>query len=426
MKISLKPLAQKFQKTLEIPGSKSITNRALLLAALSEGPSVLKGMLHSDDTSTFANALRAMGVELNWQLASARCEVLGTGGKFPATNTKVWCRDAGTAARFLLPTCAQSAGTFHFDGSPRLRARPLSELLRVLKDQGARFTPADAQAMPFQVHGAPLKGGDCFIAADESSQFLSGLLIVAPLAQQSMKISTDEMVSKPYLAMTCQMMQDFGVMVEKQGEQVFIVPAPQIYRAREYQIEPDLSTASYFFGAAAMTASEITIPNIDRNNCLQGDVQFLTVLESMGCQVRQTAAGVMVQGPKQLSGITVDMNAFSDTFMTLACLAPFAEGPVVIQNIKHVRLQESDRLQATYENLQKLKINCELTEDSITIFPGTPQGCEIDPHHDHRLAMAFGMMSLRVPNITIQHAECVAKTCPNYFELLQRLLLRSE
>ncbi len=397
---------------ITVPGSKSITNRALLIAALAQGVSKLSDILISDDTLTFIHALQQLGVVIELNEQARTCIVRGTNGKFPKQEATIWCADAGTAARFLLAACAATGGIFHFDGSQRLRERPLASLLQVLREQGAAV---QTNKMPLTVKGiAGLQGGDIAIDGAETSQFLSALLMVAPFSRHPVTFKVNELVSRPYVNMTCAMMADFGVISDSSS---YSVHAPQHYVARDYVIEPDLSTASYFFAAAAVTGGSVTIQAINRAHCKQGDVAFLSVLEEMGCTVEETSSALTLTGVSVLQGVTVNMQKFSDTFMTLAALAPFAKTPTTITHIGHTRLQESDRIAAMRSELEKLQIKVEEGPDWIKIYPGQPQAGEIDSHRDHRIAMAFSIMGLRVPGIVIDGAECVAKTCPAFFEM---------
>lgn len=407
-----------FTKTLTIPGSKSITNRALLLAALARGQSTLGGMLESDDTQTFAHALQQLGIEIAWDKKSQICKVTGNSGKFPTNNVTVNCQDAGTAARFLLAVCAQSPGEFKLIGSKRMEQRPQQPLIDILQQQGAAIK---GNHFPLTVIGNNgLRGGNITVCGKQSSQFLSALLMIAPFAQTPMTINSHESVSQPYIDMTVNMMKEFGVMVEHNYTHHYC-PVPQYYSARNYTIEPDCSTASYFFAAAAITNSCITIPHIKRHQCLQGDIQFLDVLSQMGCQITQHDNAITVQGTTVLKGINVNMQDFSDTFMTLACIAPFAETPVTITGIAHTRLQESDRVEAVVNNLRLANIKCESGNDNITIYPGLVRATTLQSYNDHRIAMAFALLGLRVEGISIDNPSCVSKTCPEYFKLLASL-----
>ncbi|MDR3491063.1 MAG: 3-phosphoshikimate 1-carboxyvinyltransferase [Gammaproteobacteria bacterium] len=400
-----------------IPGSKSITNRALLLAALSEGVAEIFDILLSDDTWAFINALKELGIVIQVDESTNSCLVAGGMGEFPHKEASIWCDNAGTVARFLLAACAATPGVYRFDASPQLRRRPIAALLRTLCGQGAKVLE-ESESMPFTIVGSEgLRGGEIEIESSESSQFVSALLMVAPFAASPVLIKTHELVSNPYVDMTCAMMADFGVLVRRMHSTRFSIPAPQRYVARDYTIEPDLSTASYFFAAAAVTAGKMTIQAVDRINSKQADVEFLSVLEKMGCEVISTDTVLTVKGPEKLQGINVDMRHFSDTFMTLAAIAPFAETPTMITNIAHTRQQESNRISAMREGLERLQVKVEEGPDWLKIYPSKPVAALIDSHSDHRIAMAFSIIGLRVPGIEIEHAECVAKTCPTFFEM---------
>jgi 3-phosphoshikimate 1-carboxyvinyltransferase len=415
---SIKPLISPINTTIEIPGSKSITNRALLLAALAKGRSTLSGVLFSDDTLVFLNALKVLGVKLTISVENKTVIIEGIDGKFPQKEAEINCGDAGTAARFLLAVCAMNAGEFNFDGSTRLRDRPLLDLIKILKQQGAVFSPE--KNMPFTIKGSTdLLGGDIFVPGDESSQFLSALLMISPYLKSDVALTTSHVISRPYIDMTCSMMKTFGVCVNSQ-ENTWRIRTPQHYQSQHYLIEPDLSTASYFFAAAALTGGKIKIPNISRKKCLQGDIAFLSVLELMGSIIEEEANAIILQGPKKLKGVEcINMGDISDTFITLACLAPFADSPTTITHIAHTRFQESDRIEAVSKNLIHLGIYVESGKDFIRIYPGVIQAGVVETYSDHRIAMAFSLIGLKVLGITIKNIECVSKTCPDFIRMLE-------
>lgn len=423
MKQSIGSVKTPIKARVIIPGSKSMTNRALLLASLAEGVSELFDILLSADTLAFIDALKMLGVSIQVNEEARTCIIAGGGmGRFPKKEASIWCADAGTVARFLLTACAASPGTYHFNGSPHLCDRPISSLMQTLRSQGAKFIPEDAEKMPFTILGADrLRGGEIEIEGVETSQFLSSFLMLAPYAKLPVVLKTQEMVSSPYVDMTCAMMADFGVLVRRMHQSRFSVPGPQRYESRDYIIEPDLSTASYFFAAAAVTGGEVIIQPIKRDESKQGDVEFLIVLEKMGCTVTETPVGLKVEGPKELKGVNADMRDFSDTFMTLAAIAPFATTPTTITNIGHTRLQESDRIAVMRKNLEALQVRVEEGHDWIKIYPSDPVAGVVDSYNDHRIAMAFSIIGLRVPGMEIDKAECVAKTCPEFFELWREM-----
>ncbi len=413
----IRPARPGLDADVVVPGSKSITNRALLLAALADGESVLSGVLAADDTLAFAGGLRDLGFSV--AEAPGAWRVAGGAGRVPARAADVYCAEAGTAARFLLAAAAAGGGAYRFDAAPQLRRRPLAALLGALRAQGAVTAPAGAEYLPLTLHSRGLAGGGLRLPGDTSSQFVSALLMAAPLARASLELTVEGLVSRPYVDMTVAMMADFGVAVSAEGHRRFVVPSAT-YRGREYAVEPDASTASYFFAAAAL-CGRVLVRGLHRDRCLQGDIRFLDVLEAMGCAVADEPEGVRVTGPAALAGITVDMSDISDTFMTLATIAPLATSPVTITGIGNVRLKESDRIEAVEDNLRRLGVRAESGADLIRIHPGAPSGGRIDPHGDHRIAMAFSVLGLRVPGIVVEDPDCVSKTCPTFFDLWKSL-----
>ena len=405
-----------------IPGSKSITNRALLLASLADGVSEISNILLSDDTKVFLSALRQLGVPFTVDEKKLTCTIEGGAGIFPKKEASVWCGDAGTAARFLLAVCASMEGIYHFDGSPQLRTRPLGPLVTALHLQGAKFYPSESSHLPLDVRGIDgLIGKEIRVDASSSGQFISAMLMAAPLAKNLMIIDGENLGSYPYVEMTCVMMSEFGVQVRKLHATRFAVPVPQTYRPCNYVVEPDMSTASYFFAAAAVSKGEVKIPLfIEKSK--QGDVKFISILKKMGCSVIINAEGVTVIGPETLHGVSIDMRDCSDTFMTIAAIAAFADSPTTITNIAHTRLQESNRITVMREQLNKLNIKAEEGKDWLRIFPSTPVGSDVSPHNDHRIAMSLALIGLRTEGVVIENPGCVAKTCPDYFKMLEQLI----
>ncbi|NLE23327.1 MAG: 3-phosphoshikimate 1-carboxyvinyltransferase [Actinobacteria bacterium] len=402
---------------VRVPGSKSVTNRALLLAALASGESVLRGALEAGDTEAFAAGLRSLGVAV--ERLDSGLLVRGAGGPFPADEATVYCDEAGTAARFLLAASAAGRGAYHFDAAPQLRRRPLGQLLDALRAQGVRTEPAAASGLPLTLAASGLAGGGLRLPGDTSSQFVSALLMAAPLGRAALELDVDGLVSRPYVTMTLRMMEQFGVTPQSGPGDRFVV-VPGRYLGREYDVEPDASTASYFFAAAAV-AGRVRVAGLHRRHALQGDVAFLDVLAAMGCLVEDLPEGVRVTGPAALSGLTVDMTDIPDTFMTLAAIAPLATSPVTVTGIGTVRLKESDRIAAVEENLGRTGVKTESGPDWLRVYPGTPRGAVVDPHGDHRIAIAFSVLGLRTPGMVIADPACVAKTCPTFFDLLSGL-----
>ena len=413
----IRPARGDLDLTVRVPGSKSVTNRALLLAALAEGTSELRGVLSAEDTLAFADGLRALGFAVD-ETGAAVWRIAGGGGRIPAAKADVYCADAGTAARFLLAACAAGAGVYRFDASPQLRRRPLAQLIDALRSQGARTEPEGAESLPLVLHAGGLSGGALRLPGDTSSQFVSALLMAAPLGRAGLELSVDGLVSRPYVDMTLRMMTAFGARFEREAHHFFRV-VPGAYGARTYDVEPDASTASYFFAAAAVTGGRVSVPGLRRRAALQGDLRFLDVLEAMGCCVADEPEGVEVTGPARgaLAGLTADMSDMSDTFMTLAALAPFATSPVTITGIANVRLKESDRIAAMEDNLRGVGVLTESGPDFLRVFPGAPRAGRVDPRGDHRIAMSFAVLGLRAPGVLIDDPGCTRKTCPEFFEL---------
>jgi len=416
---TIRPARMELDVTVRVPGSKSITNRALLLAALAAGPSTLRGALAADDTLAFAAGLRSLGFAVDEEAAGG-WRVQGAAGRIPAAEADVYCAVAGTAARFLLAACAAGEGRYRLDAAPELRRRPLAQLLEALRAQGARTAPSDAERLPLTLEARGLTGGSLRLPGATSSQFISALLMAAPLGRAPLELAVDGLVSRPYVDMTLAMMAQFGVVTERRGHEHFRV-APAVYGSRDYAVEPDASTASYFFAAAAGTGGRVKVVGLRRQGCLQGDLRFLDVLEAMGCSVSDEPDGVVVAGAGTPARLTDDTGDSSDTFMTLAAVAPFASSPVTMNGIANVRLKESDRIAAMESNLRRLGVTTASGPDFLRVYPGTPSGGRIDPHGDHRIAMSFAVLGLRAHGVVVEDPGCVSKTCPTFFQLWSAL-----
>ncbi|MEU7552551.1 3-phosphoshikimate 1-carboxyvinyltransferase [Streptomyces sp. NPDC044571] len=404
--------------TARIPGSKSITNRALLLAAAADGVSLLRSPLVSEDTVAFREALIGLGVPV--ETGPDGWKVCGS-GRAPAAGGTVWCEDAGTAARFLPPFAATGAGTFTFDGTGQLRARPLRPLADALGRLGADARVAEpVGGLPLTVTARGLTGGELTVDASLSSQYLTGLLMAGPLMRRPLTVRGQGLVSRPYITMTQTLMRHFGAYVDEfEGGAIQVLPGG--YRAAEFDVEPDASTASYFFAAAAVTGTTVTVPGLGRGS-VQGDLGFVEVLRRAGARVEIGERETTVTGTGPLrGGFDVDMGDISDTFMTLAAVAPLADAPITVHSIAHARLKESDRIAAVEENLRACGIRTESGPDRLTVHPGRPAAAEIACRRDHRIAMAFSVLGLRVPGITLDDPSCVGKTFPGFHAELERL-----
>ncbi|MFJ2773927.1 3-phosphoshikimate 1-carboxyvinyltransferase [Streptomyces sp. NPDC087300] len=404
---------------VEIPGSKSITARGLFLAAAARGTTVLGAPLRSDDTEGFAEGLGALGYEV--ETRPGEWAVTGRPQGPGVDTADVYCRDGATTARFLPALAAAGRGRFRFDASEQMRARPLGPLTDALQELGVDIAFEGAPGHHPLVIGADgIKGGRLVLDAGLSSQFLTALLLVGPLTEQGLDITVTDLVSVPYVEITLAMMRSFGVEVRRTGD-TFRVPAA-IYRARDYQVEPDASTASYFFAAAAVTGRSVTVPGLG-SGALQGDLGFVDVLREMGADVRIGEDAVTVTGAEggRLRGVSVNMRDISDTVPTLAAIAPFAEGPVRIEDVYNTRIKECDRLAACEENLRALGVPVETGRDWIEIRPAAPRPAPIACHRDHRIAMAFSVTGLRTPGITLDDPGCVKKTFPGFHRALAGL-----
>jgi 3-phosphoshikimate 1-carboxyvinyltransferase len=428
----ISPIRRPLRASVRVPGSKSLTNRALAIAALAGGTTTLANALFSDDSRHFVESLRRLGFSVDDSRLEAGQQVTlnGLGGRIPAAHAELFVGNAGTAARFLTAFVALGRGDYVIDGNDRMRQRPIGDLIEALNQLGVE-TDCPSGCPPVTVHASGLRGGQAEIAGDVSSQFLSGLLLAAPCAHAPLDlIVRGELNSKPYVDMTLGIMAEFGVAVEREGYARFCVN-PQPYRANPlYAIESDASAASYFFAAPAICGGSVRVENISRRS-KQGDVRFVDVLAQMGCTVNEgpdwievaRAEGAIHESP--LRGVDVDLRDIPDTAQTLAAVAPFAGSPTTLRGIASARLKETDRVAATCAELRRLGVRVEEYDDGLKIYPCEPiQPATVQTYDDHRMAMAFALIGLRVEGITIENPGCVSKTFPDYFEVLESL--RSE
>lgn len=419
------PVKDKIEGVFDfVPGSKSITNRALLICALAEGTSVLNGTLFSDDSRYFLKALQDLGFEVRIEEEKKQVVVKGENGKIPNKTGKIYVGSAGTAARFLSAMCGLSDGVYEIQASPQMEKRPMKPLFEALEQLGADITYLkEPYFLPVIIEGAgKLQRGRKEVSLDisKSTQFLSAFLMTSVMCKEGLKLNiTSEKKIGSYIKITMDMMKDFGVTAEFDGEQ-YVIEENASYQAKQYQIEPDVSAACYFWAMAALTNGCVTIKNIHKNS-MQGDMMFLDVLEQMGCKVSDTREGVKVEGASRLKGVKVDMNNFSDQALTLAALAVFADGPTRMEHIGHIRLQESDRLKAIAMELGRMGIKTEEEEDAITIYPGEVTPAVIKTYEDHRVAMAFSLVGLKKEGIIIEDPLCCKKTFEEYFLILDKL-----
>ena len=415
------PIRHPLRATVRVPGSKSLTNRALLIASLADGTTRLVNALFSDDSRYFANALKTLGFDIHLNESKSEMTVTGRGGIIPASRAELFIGNAGTAARFLSAFLTLGHGEFILDGEPRMRERPIADLVDALTQLGADVTSADGFP-PLTIRASGLTGGRAHLAGDISSQFLSALLMVAPYAASPIEVElTTDLNSKPYVDMTLAVMKDFGVEIERHDYSRFTVRPSFFFPLSSYIIESDASAASYFFAAPAICGGTVRVENISRQS-KQGDIAFLDVLKQMGCEVVEGETFIEVTGASNLRGVDVDMRDIPDTAQTLAAVAPFASSPTRIRGIASARVKETDRVHATCNELTRLGVRVTEHEDGMTIHP-----CEkfipatVQTYNDHRMAMAFSLIGLHVGGVSIENPDCVSKTFPNFFDVLEQL-----
>jgi 3-phosphoshikimate 1-carboxyvinyltransferase len=435
--LEIKPLTASPHATIRVPGSKSITNRALVLAALSSDRRAelnpgeldiceLHGVLQSEDTEVMIESLRRLGFQIHSRW-NGQDHVVALKSSFPAflgirRDADLFAANSGTTIRFLAAMVSIGLGRFRLDGVPRMRERPIQDLLDALNQLGVRARSEGSNGCPpVIIETGGWNKNHVRARADVSSQFLSALLLAAPFAKDEMLIETEEpLVSEPYVAMTIALLRawDVATVDEKAGPS-YLVRATSRPGLRAYRIEPDASSASYFWAAAAITGGEVRVEDITTNS-IQGDVRFVELLEDMGCNLVRGASGFTVHG-HPLRGIDIDMNDISDTVMTLAAVACFAEGPTTIRNVAHIRHKETDRLTALATELRRVGAEVEEFADGLKITPRPLHGAEIETYNDHRMAMSMALIGLKVPGIVIKNPDCVGKTYPRFWEDLEKL-----
>ena len=408
---------------VSIPGSKSISHRALIAAALAKGESRLEAFLDCEDTQYTLKTLRELGVEISAKGESV--SVLGTGGEFSPIHRKkeVFLGNSGTSYRLLLSVAALGRGDYLFTGSPRMNSRPIGDLVMALNNLGVKASCVEKEGFPpVYIEARGIRGGRVKIPGTVSSQYLSSILLAGPYAEESVEIEVmGKLVSRPYVDLTIDVMSAFGIDVKHDEYHYFRLPEGEKYQSRGFTIEGDVSAASYFWAAAAVTGGTVITDNIHPYSTRQGDIAFLDILEDMGCKIQRGDNGVTVRGGG-LSGVEADMGAMPDMVPTLAAVALFAEGKTIIKNVPHLHYKESDRISDTALELKKLGGKIEELEDGLMIHGGGKlTGAEVDPHKDHRLAMCFAVAGLKIPGIRIKEERCVDKSFPTFWELWAKL-----
>ncbi len=405
-------------KSVNIPGSKSVTHRYLIMAALAEGRSWLRNGLWCDDTRYTATALERFGAQIRH--SPEAIEVIGTGGVLNCPSEPIYLENAGTSMRLLTAVACLGRGSSVLVGNERMHTRPIEELLVALQPLGGVVESMQERGYPpVRIHGSGLKGGSTKVNASRSSQFVSAILLAAPYASQPVEVAVQGLVSKPYVDVTLEGMSVFGVKARWLDEENLRVEAPGRYLAGSYDVEGDCSSASYFWAAAAITGGRVSTQNI-LHKSRQGDLAFVDILCQMGCRAEWHDYGVTLYGG-ELRSIEVDMKDMPDMVPTLAVTAAFAQGKTVITNVGHLRIKESDRLRAIAEGLEKMNVQVEEKEDCLTIRGGNPQGALIDSHNDHRIAMSFAVAGLVAKGVRIVDEMCVNKSFPQFWETFEHL-----
>lgn len=428
--ITFEPVRSPLDVTVQLPGSKSLTNRAMVMASLAPGRSVLKGALFSEDTERMVDALQTLEFAVEANPDRTTISITGHGGHIPNPEGDIHCGNSGTTIRFCTALASLGHGDVRFDGVGRMRRRPIGQLVDALRRLGGLFEYDDINGYPpLIVHGRGLRGGYTSFNKPESSQFVSAIMMVAPMSLQDTYIEVSGgLVSQPYVEMTAGFMKQFGVdaLVHLDGDVAkVVIPATQSYRADEYSIEPDASNASYFLAAPAIAGGRVQVSGLGIES-LQGDVRFVDVLERMGCVVERSADSLEVSRPMDgppLQSIDIDLNDMPDMVQTLAVVALFAEGATHIRNVANLRVKETDRLAALATELGKLGAEIEERDDGISITPpDNIRPASVATYDDHRMAMSFALTTLGAEGIVIEEPECVAKTFPRFFDLWAQLV----
>jgi 3-phosphoshikimate 1-carboxyvinyltransferase len=416
------PITHPLNASVRIPGSKSLTNRALLIAALAQGKTRLINALFSDDSGLLVTALQNLGFMIFLDPVNGCMEIQGLGGSIPKNQVEIFIGNAGTAARFLTAFLTLGHGTFIVDGDSRMRERPIGDLVDALTQLGANVQADNRYGSllcpPVKINASGLPGGKTKIAGNISSQFLSALLMTTPYAKTPVEIEiTTTLNSKPYIDMTLAIMSDFGIDVERDGYNSFLIQPGIFSPISEYSIEPDATSASYFFAAPAICGGTVCVDGLSFRS-IQGDIKFLDILARMGCAVEENKNSIKITGASELVGMDIDMSDIPDTAQTLAAVAPFAISPTRIRGIGSARVKETDRISAVCAELRKIGVGVYEHEDGMTIFPCSQfNPAVINTYNDHRMAMAFSLIGLRVPGISIDNPGCVSKTFPDFFNI---------
>jgi 3-phosphoshikimate 1-carboxyvinyltransferase len=429
--VTIQPVSAPFTATITPPGSKSLTNRALVLAALSDNICDLSNVLFADDTHVMLESLMRLGFWMQINHDAHTVRIHGRGGHIDNDHAELFCGNSGTTIRFLTALTSLGKGTYTLDGIPRMRQRPIGQLAELLQNLGVRIEYLmELGFPPVKVHAHGLPGGIARYPATHSSQFLSALVMVAPYARNEVRIDLEpNQTSWPYVAMTMQLMDQFGLTPElvrdpRTNQPTQIIVPQGVYKPTNYTVEPDASNATYFLAAAAVNpGSKVTIEGLGKSS-LQGDTGLADILHRMGADLVFGRDFITIKAPQLLEGIEVDMLSMPDAAMTLAVVCAFADGPSTIRGLHSLRVKETDRIAALSNELAKLGADVQLEVDALTITPpedGHIKPASIDTYDDHRMAMAFAVAGTRAAGITIKDSGCVSKTYPGFFDDLRRV-----
>lgn len=416
--VTVSPSKSKIDGSITIPGSKSLTNRALIISALANGKSKVSGILKSDDSYWCLDSLKRLGIHTDIENETAFIE--GKGGKWESSSLYIGA--AGTIARFLPGVLAVSGeGKWEIVASESMSKRPISQLINALKELGAEIDYlSDEGYYPLLIKGKALLGGEIKLSGNISSQFISGLLIAAPYFKEAITVNISEhIVQHSYVLLTLELMKKFGANVRYDNNLTKIIVYPSMYIPQDVNLEADVSTACYFLALAAVTNGRIRIDNLNYDT-KQPDIKMIDVLEQMGCKVTKGSSFIELEGVKQLKGgLEISMREMSDQTLTLAAIAPFADGPITIKDVEHIRHHESNRISVICDSISKLGIKVEEFRDGLKVYPGIPKPTLLNTHDDHRVAMSLALIGSRVEGIQINDPGCVSKTCPQYFNMLE-------
>jgi len=417
--IEIIPHKMKPRCEITVPGSKSFTHRILIASALSDGMCSIENALLSEDTVLTMTALRQMGIRIE-EKPGNRLEVYGGSGDLRPTREPIFLGNSGTSIRLLTAVAALGKDTFTLMGNERMAERPIQALIDALGQIGVQARSINSNGCPpVEVNGKNLSGTTVTINCRTSSQYLTGLLLMAPCTAGGLKIRvTEGPVSRPYVDMTIDVMTKFGIVIDRQSYDGFQIAGKQIYRSGAYEVEADASQAGYFWAAAAICRKAVKVKGVIKDSC-QGDVNFSKVLESMGCSIKNEPDGITVSGGNRLRAVEIDMGDMPDMVPTLAVVAAFAEGTTVIKNVFHLKSKESDRLTSVADELIKMGITARCSNDELMVTGGHPRGTEIETYGDHRIAMSFAVAGLAAPGTIIRDEHCVEKSFPNFWKVFE-------